>query len=96
MRKIARKVSDHFDIDINFSTIYDWICRYIPIIIKYVNSLTPKLSDTWHTDELFIKMKAGQTYNGKTNLAFLWNVVDRKTRFLLASKVPEARDTKVL
>jgi transposase-like protein len=25
-------------------------------------------------------------------LAFLWNVMDRKTRFLLASKVSEARD----
>jgi transposase-like protein len=93
LRKIARNVGDHFDIDINFSTIYDWICRYIPIISKYVNSLTPQLSDTWYTDELFIEMKGGQTYNGKTNLAFLWNVMDIKTRYLLASKVSEARDT---
>jgi hypothetical protein len=37
-------------------------------------------------------MHNGQTYKGKTNLAFLWNVMDRKTRFLLASKVSEARD----
>jgi transposase-like protein len=37
-------------------------------------------------------MHKGQTYKGKTNLAFLWNVMDRKTRFLLASKVSEARD----
>jgi putative transposase len=92
LRKIARNVSDHFDVDINFSTIYDWICRYIPIISQYVNSLTPQLSDTWHADELFVKMHGGQSYKGKTNLAFLWNVMDRKTRFLLASKVSEARD----
>lgn len=92
LRKIARNVSDHFDIDINFSTIYDWICKYIPIISQYVNSLTPQLSETWHADELFIKMHNGQSYKGKSNLAFLWNVMDRKTRFLLASKVSEARD----
>lgn len=92
LRKIARNVSDHFDIDINFSTIYDWICKYIPIISQYVNSLTPQLSDTWHADELFVKMHNGQSYKGKSNLAFLWNVMDRKTRFLLASKVSEARD----
>jgi putative transposase len=92
LRKTTRNISDHFDIDINFSTIYDWICRYIPIISQYVNSLTPELSETWHADELFVKIHGGQNYNGKTNLAFLWNVMDRKTRFLLASKVSEARD----
>src|SRR5919205_451581 len=92
LRKIARNVADHFDIEINFSTVYDWIKRYIPIISEYVNSLTPQLSDTWHADEIFVKMHGGLTYKGKTNLAFLWNVMDRDTRFLLASKISEARD----
>ena len=32
LRKVARNVSDHFNIDINYSTIYDWIQRYIPKI----------------------------------------------------------------
>jgi hypothetical protein len=90
LRKIARNISDHFDVDINFSTIYDWICKYVPIVSQYVNSLTSELSETWHADELFGKMHGGQTYKGKSNLAFLWNVMDRKTRILLASKVSEA------
>lgn len=92
LRKIARNVNDHFDISVDFTTIYNWIKKYIPIVSEYVNSLTPQLSDTWHADELFIKMHGGQSYKGKSNLAFLWNVMDRKTRFLLASKVSEARD----
>jgi transposase-like protein len=92
LRKIARNVNDHFDIQVDFTTIYNWIKRYIPVISQYVNSLAPQLSDTWHADELFVKMHGGKTYKGKTNLAFLWNVMDRKTRFLLASKVSEARD----
>ncbi len=33
LRKVARNVSDHFNIDINYSTIYDWIQRYIPKIL---------------------------------------------------------------
>jgi transposase-like protein len=57
-----------------------------------VNSLTLQLSSVWHADELFIKMHGGMTYNGRTNSAFLWNVMDRKTRLLIASKVSEARD----
>jgi putative transposase len=92
LRKIARNINDHFDISVDFTTIYNWIKRYIPIISNYVNSLTPQLSDTWHADEIFVKMHGGQTYKGKTNLAFLWNVMDIDTRFLLASKISEARD----
>ena len=68
LRKIARNVNDHFDIQVDFTTIYNWIKRYIPLISQYVNSLTPQLSDTWHADELFVKMHGGQTYKGKSTL----------------------------
>jgi putative transposase len=94
LRKIARNVSDHFDIEINFSTIYTWIQRYIPVISEYVNSLKPQLGDTWHADELFVKMKAGETRKGNTGIAYLWNVMDRQSRFLIASKLSEHRDTE--
>ncbi|HKW03865.1 MAG TPA: hypothetical protein VJN71_01075 [Nitrososphaerales archaeon] len=40
-------------------TVYAWIQKYIPKISEYVNSLSPELSDTWHADELFVKMKKG-------------------------------------
>jgi transposase-like protein len=43
LRKIARNVGDHFDIEINFSTIYTWIQLYIPVISNYVNLLNPQL-----------------------------------------------------
>src|SRR5215212_5078967 len=92
LRKIARNVADHFDIQINFSTIYTWIQRYIPIISEYVNSLKPQLGDTWHADELFVKMKGGETRKGNTGIAYLWNVMDRQSRFLIASKLSEHRD----
>jgi transposase-like protein len=92
LRKIARNVSDHFNIDINFSTIYDWIQKYVPVISNYVNSLKPQLGDTWHADELFVKMKGGETRKGTDGLAYLWNVMDRQSRFLIASKLSEHRD----
>lgn len=92
LRKIATNISDHFNIDINFSTIYDWIQRYVPVISNYVNSLKPQLGDTWHADELFVKMKGGETRKGDTGIAYLWNVMDRQSRFLIASKLSEHRD----
>jgi putative transposase len=92
LRKIARSVNDHLGVEVNFATIYDWIQKYIPLILDYVNALTPQLSETWHADELFVRMK-GSSHQGRyKGLAFLWNVMDKETRFLLASKVSENRD----
>jgi transposase-like protein len=94
LRKIARSISDHFNVDINYSTIYTWIQKYIPLISDYVNALTPQLSNQWNADELFVRMKGSQHQGRYKGLAFLWNVMDRDTRFLLASKVSENRDAK--
>jgi putative transposase len=78
LRKVSRNINDHFGIDMNFSTLYTWIQKYIPQISNYVNSLTPQLSDSWHIDELFVKMKGGDKRKGNTNVAYLWNIMDRE------------------
>ena len=96
LRKTARILNSHFDLNLGNATVFRWIQKFVPQISKYVNSLSPELSETWHADELFVKMKGGITYKNKgaetKNLAFLWNVMDRKTRFLLASKLSRFRD----
>lgn len=96
LRKIARVVSDHTQQSLGATTVYDWIQKFVPKISEYANSLNPQLSDTWHGDELFVKMKKGIDYKVGSKhydkIAFLWNVMDRKTRFLLASKVSAYRD----
>jgi hypothetical protein len=79
LRKISRNIGDYFNIDIDFSTIYSWIKRYIPVISEHVNSLKPQLGDTWHADELFVKMKGGETRKGESGIACLWNVSCRNT-----------------
>ncbi len=96
LRKTARILNSHFGLSLGNATVHRWIQKFIPRISEYVNSLSPELSETWHADELFVKMKGGITYKNKgnetKNLAFLWNVMDRKTRFLLASKLSRFRD----
>lgn len=39
LRKVARNINDHFNIELNYSTIYGWIRTYIPQISNYINSL---------------------------------------------------------
>jgi len=94
VRKITRTLNDHFDMALAKSTVYHWIETFVPRISEYVNSLAPRLSDTWQTDELFVKMKGGvkDTQYNQKSMAFLWNVMDRKTRFLLASRLSTHRN----
>ena len=96
LAKIANTLNRNYDMSMNKITVYRWIQKFIPKISEYVNSLAPQLSDTWHGDELFVKMKNGVEYKADTRqwhkIAFLWNVMDRKTRFLLASKLSAFRD----
>ena len=94
LRKITRTLNDHFDMNLGKSTVYRWIERFVPQISEYVSTLTPQLSDTWHADELFVKMRGGEDEKqyGQKSMAYLWNIMDRKTRFLLASRLSEKRD----
>jgi transposase-like protein len=94
LRKTARILNDHFGLTLSNSSVFRWIQKFVPMVSEYAQTLTPELSETWHADELFVKMKGGETerqYKQK-NMAYLWNVMDRKTRFLLASKVSTRRD----
>ena len=61
--------------------------------IQYVNLLTPQLSDSWHIDELFVKMKGGDKRKDNTNVAHLWNIMYMDSSFLIAPKLSEKRDT---
>jgi putative transposase len=89
LRKIARTVANHFNIDVNYSTIYTWIQKYIPMIAEYVNTLAPQLSKEWHADELFVKLRGG-THKG-LGYGMVWNIMDRETRFLIVSKLTKDR-----
>jgi putative transposase len=92
LRKIARAVNDQFGLNLGATSVYRWIQRYVPMVSEYVNSLSPQTSETWQADEVFVKMKGGEPIKGQTNMAYLWNVMDRKTRFLLASKLSPQRN----
>jgi putative transposase len=93
-RKTARIMNNHFGTRMGKSSICRWIETFVPRISEYVNSLTPELSETWQADELFVKMKGGvkDTQYKQNSMAFLWNVMDRKTRFLLASRLSTHRN----
>lgn len=70
----------------SFVAIYNWVKRYVMLIGEYVSTLTPQLSGQWNVDEMKVKV-AGEW-------RWLWNVMDKETRFLVASAISEKREAQ--
>lgn len=71
---------------VNESTVYRWVLSYAQKAIRVMETYKPKVSGFWVADETAIK------FNGQ--LYWLWDIIDRKTRFLLASYLSENRGTR--
>lgn len=61
------------------STIYEWIERFTRKGIAADRKYQPEVGDVWVADETVLKI------GGKT--VFFWDIIDAKTRFLLASHI---------
>jgi len=82
-RGIADSLKQFYGLKVTHVTVINWVNQYMARINNYVNTLHPNVSDQWHADEQFIKVK------GKTE--YVWNVLDNETRFLLASNESKTR-----
>jgi transposase-like protein len=83
-----RKISDHlkqfYGLNVNFTTLYHWIKHYTKIMSGYVKQLVPEISGTLCVDEM--QVKVGGEWK------WLWNIMDKETRFLLASQISDKRE----
>jgi len=86
LRKIVDHLKQFYGLNVNFTSIYYWIKRYVKLLETYVNSLEPQLSKTWRADEMMVKVKGEWQY--------LWNVMDDETRFILASQISKNRSSE--
>jgi transposase-like protein len=86
-----RGIQDHlnqiFNVKLNsHATILNWIRKYEKLIGEYVKTLKPKLSSQWNADEMKVKFSG--------NWKWLWNVMDKETRYLLASNITDKREVE--
>lgn len=68
------------------STVYVWITKFSEVAIKEAEKHKPKVGDVWIADETVLRI-------GGKNVWF-WDIIDSKTRFLLASIVSTNRGTR--
>jgi len=87
-----RKIADHLkqfeSVEVTQPTILNWIHKYLKLLSKYAEKYKADVGNIWHSDEttVFIK-KEGQ----KKCYEWIWNIMDAKTRYLLACQVTETR-----
>jgi len=86
LRKISHHLKQFYELDVSYKSVYNWIEKYVGIMNEYVNEIQPDIGEVWHTDEMMVKINGTWEY--------LWNVMDERTRFQLASVVSTERKTR--
>jgi putative transposase len=69
------------------SVIYGWIDKYTELASKQFKDEHPKVGDTWIADETMLDID-------QQKKVWFYDIIDRDTRFLLASRVTLSRTTK--
>ncbi len=89
-RKIVDHIKQFYDTIVTQPTILRWIRKYLKLLARYAEKYKAEVGNIWHSDEttVFIKKEDEKRY-----YQWIWNVMDAKTRYLLACQVTEERFT---
>lgn len=68
------------------STIYEWVVRFTKLAVKLAKDYKPNVGDTWVADETVLKIEGENVW--------FWDIIDDRTRFLLASHMSLTRTTR--
>jgi transposase-like protein len=86
LNAIKRNLKQQSNYDVSDVAIYKWLNRFTNDAIKTTRDLHPKVGDVWVCDETVLDI------DGKN--VWFWDIIDEKTRFLLASRVSLTRTSK--
>ena len=88
LAKIQRQIRHDTDITVDRSTIYRWIVKYTRKASHMLGGVVPRIGSVIVADETVIKLKS---YGGEN--VWLWDAIDRKSRFLIATYISPTRNT---
>ena len=90
LRNIVDHLKQFYGTEVSHVAVFKWIKKYVKLMKDYVESLSPKVSGIWHSDEMTLKIKNLPNHE---KLRWIWNVMDNESRFWLASQITEKRET---
>lgn len=71
-------------VQVSHVAVYKWIQKYTALMEKYLEKITPQVSDTWRADEIYVKMRG--------NPKWLFALIDDETRFWIAREVAGSKE----
>ncbi len=83
---IQRQLQQDYGVYYSEGGIYKWVIRFAKEAVERAKGFKLIVGDTWIADETVIKA-------GGRNIWF-WDIIDAKSRYLLASRLSETRTTK--
>lgn len=91
LHSIEENIESQTDGDISHTAVNKWINKYTNEAVQQTKGLHPKVGDTWIADETYIQTDV-KTSDPKG--VVFWDIIDAKTRFLLASRITTTRGTQ--
>lgn len=73
-------------LEVSHVAVLKWIRKYVKLMDGYLEKLTPQVSSTWRTDEIYLKVKG--------NTKYLYALMDDQTRFWIAQQVADSKYTQ--
>ena len=86
IKAIRRHLLQEHEHSPSTATIYEWIMKYTQYATDSIKGYHPEVGNIWVADETVLKI-------GGQNVWF-WDIIDDKTRYLLASRVSRSRTTR--
>lgn len=86
IKATRRHLQQEHSISPSTATIYEWIQKYTQYATDSEDGHKPDVGDIWVADETVLKLD-GQN-------VWLWDIIDSKTRFLLATRLSRSRTTR--
>jgi len=85
-RDISHQFEQFYNLKISHVTIRTWVLKFGNMMEKYSKTIKPNIKGVWNADETLILSKRGKTKTQNSEYDYVWNILDNKTKFLLASK----------
>jgi putative transposase len=85
LNAICRNIEQQYGYKPNNSTIFRWVEEFTDSAIQETKDIHPKVGDTWIADETVLRI-------GGQNI-WMYDIIDDKTRFLLATRMALSRTT---
>jgi putative transposase len=83
---IQRQLQQDHGLSMSEVGIYKWISRFSEQAVKQAKAFKPKVGDVWIADETMLDIHGRKMW--------FWDIIDRDSRFLLASRITTTRTIK--